>query len=445
MSKYTYIAAFAALSLASCSNDQEMIFDQSAAERLEQYKKEYAEVLTDRGGLWSMEYFCNADEPGYVFVMEFGKNDAVTISANNVWIDNTFKQETSLWKMIADNGPVLSFCSYNKLFHIFSDPANITGPNAPTGDYGDIDETGFGHEGDYEFQVMEVSEDGNSIRLLGKKRLHDIYMHRLDPDTDPQEYLTSVINISKKVLNPSIPYMVMTDTEGNRYKVSDICSGIPSIFPLSGDSITQTVSANGIFTLDGFRFMQPLEVKKANGDTFEIEDLYFNENGTMSGQNISDFSVSSPLEFMISQNMNWDFDKESFTGKMKTLYDTANAEIENKLSSKYLMGAMEFSWTKKNGQQIVTRLGSQICRDYIGYDADFDEFDNVMPSDICRIKIVTRNSTSEKYDPQVPAYKAFKDYLTSNFKVTLDSRLTPTVLVFTDENDSSSSFRLTAK
>ena len=184
MNKSIYIAAFAALALTACSNDSDSIFDQSAAERLEQYKKDYTEVLTADGGLWTMEYFSNPEEPGYVFVMKFDKNGSVVISANHKWIGGKFRQETSLWKMIADNGPVLSFNSYNKLFHIFSDPANIEGPDAPTGEEGDINETGYGHEGDYEFQFMEVLDNGQTVRLLGKKRLYDNYIHRLDPSTD---------------------------------------------------------------------------------------------------------------------------------------------------------------------------------------------------------------------------------------------------------------------
>lgn len=445
MRKLIYIAAFAAMSLVSCSNDQEMIFDQSAAERLEQYKKEYADILTDRGGLWSMEYFCNADEPGYVFVMQFGKNDAVTISANNVWIDDTFKQETSLWKMIADNGPVLSFCSYNKLFHIFADPANITGPNAPTGDFGDIDETGFGHEGDYEFQVMEVSEDGNSIRLLGKKRLHDIYMHRLDPDTDPDEYLSKIKEVSTKVLNPGLSYMIMTDNDGNRYKVSDICSGIPSIYPMTGDPVTQTVSGNGIFTLEGFRFMQPLEVKKADGSTFEICDIYFNDKGTMSGENIADFSAPSPLEIFLAQDLTWTVDKDSFTGKIKSLYDEAYQEVKTTLGDKYLIGVIDFTWSKSSGYQLVSRLGSQICRDYYDPEVELDTFENVIPSDDLHIVFSRGNSVSDNYNAKVPAYKAFKDYLQGNFKLSTDSPLSPSRITITDKNDNSSSFSVIIK
>ena len=226
-----YLAAVAAFALTACSNDDNEIFDQSAAERLEQYKKEYADVLTSNGGLWAMEYFANEDEPGYVFVVKFDKDKSVTVSGNHKWIGGTYKADTSLWSMIADNGPVLSFNSYNSVFHIFSDPANITGPDAPVGDDGksDVDETGFGHEGDYEFQVMEVSEDGNTMRLLGKKRLYHAYLRRLDANTDPEQYLSEIKAVSSR-FSKKFDSLVLTDTEGNKFRVNDMVTGIPSIY-----------------------------------------------------------------------------------------------------------------------------------------------------------------------------------------------------------------------
>lgn len=445
----TYLAAFAALALTACSNDTNEIFDQSAAERLEQYKKEYADVLTKDGGLWTMEYFANPDEPGYVFVMKFDENGSVVMSANHVWIGGEFKQELSLWKMIADNGPVLSFNSYNTLFHIFSDPADIddTNPNAPMGEDGPINETGYGHEGDYEFQVMEVSEDGNTVRLLGKKRMIDIYLHRLDESTNVQDYLSKVKDVPAR-FSSTFNDLTLTDEEGNLYRMYDMATGKPSIYPLAGDAVTQTVSANGIFTLDGFRFMNPLEVRKADESTFEISKLFFTEEGTMSGENVSDLRATSPLENIVRADLTWTIDPESLTGKAKTLYDEANAALVAHLSSKDKLGDIDFTYASALGTivpQLVTRIGTRICRDYIVYNYEEDDFGNIIGSDKFHFSWNGGNNTAARYDGEVPAYKAFKEFLAGNFTMTVIDPLNPNVIIMTDDTDSSSSFSVKVK
>ncbi len=447
MKKSIYLAAIAAIALTSCSNDDDRVFNQSAADRLEQYKKEYAEVLTADGGLWAMEYFSNPEEPGYVFVMQFDKNGSVNISANHQWIGGTFKQETSLWKMIADNGPVLSFNSYNNLFHIFSDPANITGPNAPTGEEGDINETGFGHEGDYEFQFMEVTDDGNTVRLLGKKRLYDIFLRRLVPGTDVEKYLSDVKDASSR-FSTQFNDLTLTDVDGNLYRVYDMNTGIPSVYPLSGDAVSQTVSGNGIFTLEGFRFMTPLEVKRADDSTFELTNLYFADNGAMNGDNVSDLRATSPLENIIRADLTWLIDPESMTGKVKTLYDDANSALVNALSAKDTLGDCEFvygSVTDTMVTQRVSRIGNRICRDYIEYSAPMDENGNVIPSYNFHFSYVGGNNTAAKYDADIPAYKALKDYLGGDFVMSVNDPLNPTVITLEDKNDSSSHFNVKLK
>lgn len=456
MKKSLFIAAFAVFALTSCSNTEDEIFDESAPVRLEQYKKEYAEVLTAEGGLWSMEYFANPDEPGYVFVMKFSKDGSVTISANHKWIDNRFKQETSVWKMIADNGPVLSFNSYNSVFHIFSDPANISGPNAPVGDDGqsDVDETGFGHEGDYEFQFMSVSDDGQSVRLLGKKRMYSIYMHRLAPDTDPEQYLNEVSNVAKTRFSSKFNEMEMVDADGNHFRLYNLYTAIPSIYPIEGDEVMQTVSGNGIITLQGFRFMAPLEVARADGSTIELNELYFNEAGALSGENVTDVRSISPLQNVMRNDMTWKIDPESLSGKVKSLYDAANAEIVSKMSAKDKLGDIDLTYGIVSGKsvaQFVTRIGSRICRNYIDYAVEYSENLSasgkqiVVPSDQFHFSITGGNSTANKYDGELPAYKALKDYLCGHFTLTVNDPIVPDVITVTDNSDSSSKFNLIVK
>lgn len=256
--KYTLGAVALSLVATSCSNDEDQIFDKSAAERLDEAKVEYADYLTDKGGKWVMEYFSNMAEHGYAFVMEFKKNGEVVMTTNHEWSNpaSTTISESSLWQIISDNGVVLSFNTYNPLLHVFADPDNYVAPGDdpenPT------DRTGRGHQGDYEFVIMEKQDDGNSLKLKGKKYGHYIYMHRLDEGTVAADYIADVVKVRDNMFPSKIKRYFLTDgNTGERFVLSQ-ANSIFTGYPEKGDYITQSSSKSGIITPAGIRFMEPL-------------------------------------------------------------------------------------------------------------------------------------------------------------------------------------------
>lgn len=435
--KSIYLAALAALTLTACSNETESVFDKSAAERLEQYKKDYADVLTADGGLWSMEYFSNPDEPGYVFVMKFDSNGSVEISANHKWIGNVFKQEVSLWKMIADNGPVLSFNSYNTLFHIFADPANIVGPNAPTGESGDINETGYGHEGDYEFQVMEVSDDRQTVRLLGKKRMYDIFLHRLDPGTDIAGFLERSSHVAD-FISPYFGYLNLIAADGEEFIVNGLESGIPSVYPKSGDEVTQTRSGNGIFTLDGFRFMKPLEVPKADelADPVLLESFAFAEDGSLVDAEGDRIIGPKATEVFLNKTMSysWDVDLEACAGSIAEMVDALVSGIKEAYPNRSLE-SVYFGHSVYDGNLTpcinIKISGAQAAVYYIAYTSASDEG--------VAFEVEASNSQALTLEKKTMALKQFATSLASKtYLISSEDIMSPEVLKVSDRNDSGS-------
>lgn len=334
MKRSIYLAAIAALALSACSSDKYDVFDKSAAERLEQYKKDYSALLTEDGGLWAMEYFSNTEEPGYLFTVKFDTNGSVTMTANHKWISNSFREETSLWRMIADNGPVLSFSSYNTLFHIFSDPANITGAEAPKKDDEkgtDIDETGFGHEGDYEFQVMEVSPDRKTIRLMGKKRLYMMYLRKLDKDTDVRKYMDDYKTIESGLFSKEISTLIFTDSDGERYIAGGASTGVLSLYPEKGDAVDQKRTCNFVITPSGIRFREPIELENAAGVSKTIEEFVFTGNYSLALPDDPNaiFNAGTPSEYIYNNLRNWKVNLKTLEGSVKNAADAFIAQLRS--------------------------------------------------------------------------------------------------------------------
>ena len=263
------LVVFSMFSLASCKNEVDNIFDEDAVIRLDKAKAEYSDILTRNGGKWQLEYFANENEQGYIYLMTFAKDGSVTISGNNQWINYVktgstktpaFGSEISMWEIIADNGPVLSFNTYNKYFHLFADPYDIPSTGGAATD-ADIDESGYGHEGNYEFDIMKYS--GDTLYLTGKKptrseRYVDMIMTRVDGGINDEVYMNEVIAMTDSFFNTKIPQVYINLPNGVRWIVKNGASSILKMFREDADEISTAEYHNIIITHDGISFMDPV-------------------------------------------------------------------------------------------------------------------------------------------------------------------------------------------
>lgn len=317
----------AALALGSCNSDDVRVFDESAADRLENSKQNNFDMLCADGGKWAMEYFANTDEPGYLFVMEFRPDKSVTITSDHKWIDNKETAETSMWDVITDNGVVLTFNTYNKVFHVFSDPANITGPNAPKDSNGqDEDETGYGHEGDYEFMIMSHESTDSRIRLRGKKHALSAYLVRLDADTDVSAYLAHAKKLRSQFDAKRFPTYVMTETAtGETYEVTGLAAGVVSVLPAgSTNPFAQTESKACIITEKGMRPYVPFQFIRKDNSLFSVSEFTWSENGLVA----PGVCITAPFgpDNLVRQDLTWNIDVDSFSPYLAGKFAEANEQ-----------------------------------------------------------------------------------------------------------------------
>ena len=148
------------------------MFDKTAAERLNEASALYSQRLTASPNGWAVQlYPTTQDEApygsGYLLMFRFHANKSVDASMDNLLSYGKYLSATSSWDVITDNGPVLSFDTYNPVVHAFSDPEDLP----QTGDKDNrIDETGTGLGGDFEFIIVDAPEDASYMMLKGKKR-----------------------------------------------------------------------------------------------------------------------------------------------------------------------------------------------------------------------------------------------------------------------------------
>lgn len=343
MKKYLIYAMSLLLSgsvFTACVNEEDDIFEASPADRLNQAEEDYTNILCAAPNGWVMQYFTNEREPGYIYLMKFDKNTSVKIAANNKWLGNTYKEETSMYQLISDNGPVLTFNTFNDVFHIFADPDDVPDTELDN-------EQGYGHKGDYEFIVMEAEKD--YIRLKGKKYSKIIEMRPLEEGKDWEEYINECADFISNTLSSKIPVYQLHTNEGI-YNLAHADYGYFYACKADGDPVTETNFIPFIKDGDGIKFW---ETYKGSDEKISVQHFRLNEEGILvcTDEGATDDYISAPAAVelvasafpvmtlsvdkdanlerpvLASTSASWRVDLTSMAGSLVQMFDDMNASI----------------------------------------------------------------------------------------------------------------------
>lgn len=335
--------------LFSCKSEEDDIFDKSAAERLIDIQKTFTDRLVDSEGGWVMEYYPGTNDiypfsNGNLLLMKFYADNTVNIATKNPPVQqsddfadyivneerlfpqefrNAFKNhellsETSLWEVITDNGPVLTFDSYNSVMHYLSDP-------------------GFGIGGDYEFLLIDVPENGQIVKTKGKKRNFDIRMTRLPAGTDFEEYLDDVQGFTAKVFPVSLPNELRLMFGDDAMNIKEIASGMPVIYPNGKDAITLAQQNPYLITKRDGQYYLRFRDDINNSDTTKTarEFVYDAANEKFVDVDNAENYIAGypPAEFVnarITEGGSWSLARSAegdMSPKMKQLLDAVNSDF----------------------------------------------------------------------------------------------------------------------
>ena len=335
------LLAASAMVLTGCKNEEDDLFSSSAAERLSESQVTYTKRLG--GTAWVMEYYPlgtfeldpETRDPypaglGYVILNRFKADGSVEQAMQNAVSLNYYINDTSLWQIISDQGPVLSFNTFNNCIHVFSDP----GVNNSTMNL----YQGRGYEGDYEFAVLDMKENADVVMLKGKKRGAYIRMVKLPYDTDFQAYLKDLNAFKDKIFSADAPNNALAFLGDTTFVMTKASKGVAEFYPVGGDAITQ--STDHVFTITQrngkyyMRFLYNIGRSKCDAREFVYDatkDLFTcveNSAYTISGEPASGFFV----RMIDSVKKYWTCNLESsMSDSFKSVFETANKDFTKTL------------------------------------------------------------------------------------------------------------------
>ncbi len=256
MRKISYLFALLVSFIAfnACTSDVDNYFPESAPERATKTVAEVKKILQEAPNGWRMEYYGSLTYGGYNVLCQF-KGDSVQIASEKAGKNHeagldasgNLITETSLahYTVNQSMGVVISFDTFNKLFHYFADPKNE--------DYGEAG-TGFG--GDFEFRVLKYSPD--SIQLQGLKHGDRIMLYPMKADMDWASYLKEVENVKNYMASSSYTLLAGNDTLAEVTQYGDYHSLIFQYPDSTGEM--KRYAFPYIITPEGYKFYSEIEI-----------------------------------------------------------------------------------------------------------------------------------------------------------------------------------------
>lgn len=327
-----------AVTFSACTHEEEDLFAESSAERADAAIKADLEVLTSPTNGWLMEYFpaTMQEYGGYNMIMSFGTDGKVKVASEIASPDLTL---TSLYSIKQSAGTILSFDTYNDIFHAFSDPS------APLG--GD---NGYGFEGDYDFLILEATAE--KVVLKGKKT--GGYAILTPMQGDWAAYITSIheseasmnfpkyeLQLDGQSIGVSISYRTLTFS----YKDAD------------GNALSQTASY--IVTPTGYKFYEPIEIngKVISGFTYDASNIKFNE---LADASIVMVPIIPPIneqfvngDWFVAYSQLGAFGQTYFAYCKKNYLDALGEELQYAFMGSMLYGSFGFNFSSSGYQGLL--------------------------------------------------------------------------------------------
>jgi hypothetical protein len=402
------------LIMGACTYEIDNVYDKSATER---YKETVDKVRNDllmaeKG--WIMEYFPTVSSQGYVLFVKFETKDSVVFAAKNSLTQNVYKEAGSRYQILSNSTPILSFNTYNDIFHKFSDPA----PN------------GAGLEGDFEFFIVTESED--LIELNGRKRDTRIIMRKMTGD-DFQDYFNKITELKNRLFGGTTNDLLLRI--GDQTLIAS--KGYSGVFTLTpegqeSESIT-SYTVPYIVNLEGIRFQKLFEYNGKKIETFVLDEE--TQHLVSVDPNVNAFFEGvAPLKYFVSelQTKKWAIDlNDEKMGPI--MLDKINAVRTGLRAKNRTLSQLDFGYlSDRKSVVLAIQLKASNGDISIGYfDYSFEEVNDGITS-----KFLNTFDEGGKVLYSIEGFADLTQTLSTTFKVSADFKLNQSVLKLESTTDS---------
>lgn len=306
----------AAFFCVACSNEEDNVFSDSAANRLTLSITDYSDLLKSSKDGWAMQFFPSELEMGGIaMTAKFDGSEVELRSENSISYNGqsiaTGSPVQSMYSVKSEQGIILTFNTYNVLLHYYSQPK----------DPDDVD----GYASDYEFVFQRVSEGRDSIFLKGKKYGNMMTLVKLS--SDAEKYISNVHSVDTAVaMLPRTKFVVGE----KKHHIS--FNGHKLILTPEGESEENAITLPYVYNDKGFRLYEPLVLDGKSYSNFE----YNAENGNIYAEG-SDDNIPYPtkMEQFLGAKHAWGFIMDLTTGSHEMNDELYNLIAEKKNFSSY--------------------------------------------------------------------------------------------------------------
>ena len=410
------------IAFTGCITEEADIFSASPIDRLNKAMSENAALLQSAENGWAMEYFATSQSRGYTLFAKFSKSGKVVFSSNSDLTNNVIASDSSVYDVIGDAGPVLTFNTYNKVLHAFSNPEN---PN------------GSGLEGDYEFVVISKSAD--LITLKGKKRGTTILMHRIPASVSWSQYMAETELVNSTLFANGAPALTMSLSDD--YKFSGGGSHIFSILRFGAEPKTAE-SASFIVTRTGIRFHS---VQNLDGKSFQTFTLNSQKSALICDEDpsLSFVGPDSLASYFATNSINeWVFNSSKMSSSVKATYDILVQSLTTKYKATNIQLSVKYDATRKTPvfkisfkENVTTKKQTLIGNIDFGFSATAKMAVTLTQKD-------TQDSNGAKFITSIVGYKEMADLIATSFTLTTETPINPQTLHFVKATDANVSFTL---